>query len=90
MELQTFRNPKPDLVALLAESGPAGDANGVRGGKGDAAKKKSRNRDKNVSSAAWLHTNVVLMVYPGRHGEACRRSAEAGRRRPTARRDHGA
>jgi hypothetical protein len=56
MELQTFRNPKPDLVALLAESGPAGDANGVRGGKGDAAKKKSRNRDKNVSSAAWLDT----------------------------------
>ena len=42
----TFRNPKPDLLALLAESGPAGDANGVRG-KGDASKKKGR-RDKNV------------------------------------------
>jgi hypothetical protein len=51
MKLQTFRNPKPDLVALLEASGPAGDANGVRVGKGDAAKKKSRNRDKNVSSA---------------------------------------
>jgi hypothetical protein len=49
MESQTFRNPKPDLVALLEASGPAGDANGVRGSKGDAAKKKSRNRDKNVS-----------------------------------------
>jgi hypothetical protein len=49
MESQTFRNPKPDLVALLEASGPASDANGVRGGKGDAAKKKNRNRDKNVS-----------------------------------------
>jgi transcription initiation factor TFIID/TFIIF subunit len=43
----TFRNPKPDLVALLAQSGPTGDSNGVRG-KGDAAKKKGRSRDKNV------------------------------------------
>jgi transcription initiation factor IIF auxiliary subunit len=41
---QTFRNPKPELVALLAESGAA-DANGVRGK--DASKKKAR-RDKNV------------------------------------------
>ncbi|KAF2122922.1 transcription initiation factor TFIID subunit 14 [Lophiotrema nucula] len=41
----TFRNPRPDLVTMLAESGPAGDANGVRG-KGDA-KKKAR-KDKNV------------------------------------------
>ncbi|KAF2269916.1 SAS complex, SAS5 subunit/transcription initiation factor IID, subunit 14 [Lojkania enalia] len=42
----TFRNPRPELVALLAESGPAGAENGVRG-KGDAAKKKGR-KDKNV------------------------------------------
>jgi hypothetical protein len=42
--LQTFRNPKPELLALLQESG-AGDANGVRSK--DAAKKKNR-RDKNV------------------------------------------
>ncbi|KAF2278658.1 putative Ran-specific GTPase-activating protein 1 [Westerdykella ornata] len=41
----TFKNPKPELLALLAESGPAGE-NGVRG-KGDAGKKKGR-RDKNV------------------------------------------
>lgn len=40
----TFRNPKPELLALLQESGPA-DANGVRGK--DATKKKAR-RDKNV------------------------------------------
>jgi transcription initiation factor TFIID/TFIIF subunit len=43
----TFRNPKADLVALLAQSGPTGDSNGVRG-KADAAKKKGRSRDKNV------------------------------------------
>jgi transcription initiation factor IIF auxiliary subunit len=42
--LQTFRNPKPELLALLQESGAA-DANGVRNK--DAAKKKNR-RDKNV------------------------------------------
>jgi len=44
----TFRNPKPDLITLLSQSGSTGDANGVRG-KGDAAKKKGgRGRDKNV------------------------------------------
>jgi transcription initiation factor IIF auxiliary subunit len=42
--MQTFRNPKPELLALLAESGAA-DANGIR--TKDAAKKKNR-RDKNV------------------------------------------
>lgn len=47
-ETQTFRNPKPDLVALLEQSGS--DANGVRG-KGDAGKKKAR-RDKAVSFLA--------------------------------------
>ena len=41
---QTFRNPKPELLALLVESGSA-DANGVRGK--DATKKKNR-KDKNV------------------------------------------
>jgi len=41
---QTFRNPKPELIALLQESGAA-DANGVR--TKDAAKKKNK-RDKNV------------------------------------------
>ncbi|RMZ70692.1 transcription initiation factor TFIID subunit 14 [Pyrenophora seminiperda CCB06] len=40
----TFRNPKPELLALLTESGPA-EANGIRNK--DAAKKKNR-RDKNV------------------------------------------
>jgi transcription initiation factor IIF auxiliary subunit len=41
---QTFKNPRPELLALLAESGAA-DANGVRSK--DAAKKKNK-RDKNV------------------------------------------
>lgn len=41
---QTFRNPKPELLALLVESGGA-DANGVRGK--DATSKKKK-RDKNV------------------------------------------
>ncbi|KAG9204189.1 hypothetical protein B5807_03289 [Epicoccum nigrum] len=40
----TFRNPKPELLALLQDSGSA-DANGVRGK--DASKKKAR-RDKAV------------------------------------------
>lgn len=42
--VQVFRNPKPDLVALLEQTG--GDANGVRG-KTDPSKKKVR-RDKAV------------------------------------------
>jgi len=45
---QTFRNPKPDLLTLLEQSGGS-DANGVRA-KGDATKKKSR-REKNVSTS---------------------------------------
>ncbi|KAJ4305614.1 transcription factor TFIIF complex subunit Tfg3 [Kalmusia sp. IMI 367209] len=40
-----FRNPKPDLQALLEQSGS--DANGVRG-KGDAAKNNKKRRDKAV------------------------------------------
>ncbi|KAF2838299.1 SAS complex, SAS5 subunit/transcription initiation factor IID, subunit 14 [Patellaria atrata CBS 101060] len=42
----TFRNPKPDLVAILKESGGGGDENGVKKG-ADSARKKSR-KDKNV------------------------------------------
>ncbi|KAF2817214.1 transcription initiation factor-like protein subunit [Mytilinidion resinicola] len=42
----TFRNPKPELLAALRESGPAGDENGVRGRKDDP-RKKSR-KEKNV------------------------------------------
>ncbi|KAF2199551.1 SAS complex, SAS5 subunit/transcription initiation factor IID, subunit 14 [Delitschia confertaspora ATCC 74209] len=42
----TFRNPKPDLLEILRESGSGGDENGVRG-KGDPRKKGNR-KDKNV------------------------------------------
>jgi len=42
----TFRNPKPELLTALRESGPAGDENGVRGRKDDP-RKKSR-KEKNV------------------------------------------
>lgn len=46
--LQTFKNPKPDLVALLAESGPTGQENGVQGRR-DETQKKKKSKDKNVS-----------------------------------------
>lgn len=39
---QTFKNPKPPLLAILKESGPVpGEANGVRS-KDESAKKKKR------------------------------------------------
>jgi len=71
----TFRNPKPELLAILQESGPA-DANGVRNK--DASKKKNR-RDKNVdmekladglqklSEDDLLH--VVTMVHDNKTSE---------------------
>ncbi|PSN65843.1 transcription initiation factor TFIID subunit 14 [Corynespora cassiicola Philippines] len=42
----TFRNPKSELVQLLAESGPAGDVNGARNK--EPIKKKPNRRDKAV------------------------------------------
>ena len=72
---QTFRNPKPELLALLQDSGSA-DANGVRGK--DASKKKAR-RDKAVdmekladglqklSEDDLLH--VVTMVHDNKTSE---------------------
>lgn len=52
---QVFRNPKPDLMALLEQSG--GDANGVRG-KSDASKKKAR-RDKAVRLAICIRLGHI-------------------------------
>lgn len=72
---QTFKNPKPELLALLSDSGSA-DANGVRGK--DASKKKAR-RDKAVdmeklaeglqklSEDDLLH--VVTMVHDNKTSE---------------------
>lgn len=39
---QTFRNPKPDLLALLRESGPAGDENGIKGKPASKKNKKEK------------------------------------------------
>jgi hypothetical protein len=51
--LQTFRNPKPALLALLRESGPVpGDENGLkskRGATGEESAKKKKRTEKNVS-----------------------------------------
>lgn len=45
---QTFKNPKPNLLALLKESGPTfGEENGVKPKRGDESKKKKRS-DKGV------------------------------------------
>lgn len=42
---QTFKNPKPDLMALLRESGPVpGDENGAKASKTDSTKKKKNNK----------------------------------------------
>jgi hypothetical protein len=61
--LQTFKNPKPPLMAVLRESGPVpGDENGVKSKRplaGEESAKKKRSRtEKNVSLfilvCAWL------------------------------------
>lgn len=42
---QTFKNPKPELMALLRESGPVpGDENGAKASKTDSTKKKKNNK----------------------------------------------
>ncbi|KAI9687797.1 MAG: hypothetical protein M1822_001877 [Bathelium mastoideum] len=38
----TFRNPKPELMERLKDSGPVGDENGTRTKAADSAKKRSR------------------------------------------------
>jgi transcription initiation factor IIF auxiliary subunit len=42
---QTFRNPKQELLNVLRESGPAGDANGTAAPKTQKRKPASRNVD---------------------------------------------
>lgn len=52
---QTFKNPKPALLAALRESGPVpGDENGLktkRTAAADEGSKKKKRVDKNVSSS---------------------------------------
>ena len=43
--LQTFRNPKPDLLAILKDSGPTGEANGTAPAKVPKRKPQGRNVD---------------------------------------------
>jgi transcription initiation factor IIF auxiliary subunit len=43
--VQTFRNPKQELLNVLKESGPAGDANGTAAPKTQKRKPASRNVD---------------------------------------------
>lgn len=74
--MQTFRNPKPELLALLQDSGSA-DANGVRSK--DTSNKKRGRRDKAVdmekladglqklSEDDLLH--VVTMVHDNKTSE---------------------
>ena len=45
MSVQTFRNPKPELLKILQESGPAGEANGASATKPAKRKPASRNVD---------------------------------------------
>jgi len=56
---QTFKNPKPALLALLRESGPVpGDENGLkskRGGTQDDGAKKKKRVDKNVRYSLRMH-----------------------------------
>ena len=43
--LQTFRNPKAELLKILQESGPIGEANGAAAAKPAKRKPASRNVD---------------------------------------------
>lgn len=75
--MQTFKNPKPSLLALLRESGPVpGDENGVkskRAGVGEESAKKKKRTEKNVSiiHAPGTVEMATLLTYSiGRHGQA--------------------
>lgn len=46
---QTFKNPKPNLLEKLKESGPVGgEENGVKSKRGDESAKKKKRPDKMV------------------------------------------
>ena len=62
LPVQTFKNPKPALMAALRESGPVpGDENGIKNKRpagGEESAKKKKRTDKNVSS--WCDTSLRL------------------------------
>lgn len=47
--VQTFRNPKPELLKILAESGPTGEANGAAS---KPAKRKPASRNVDMEKLA--------------------------------------
>ena len=48
-----FKNPKPDLLALLRESGPVpGEENGAKAGAGGKTDAKKKRPNKNVSRSS--------------------------------------
>lgn len=78
-------------MAALRESGPVpGDENGIkhkRPAGGEESAKKKKRTDKNVSCFCDIGSGIGvagLTHSQGRHGQACRRAAEAERRRPSA------
>ncbi|KAF2087492.1 hypothetical protein K490DRAFT_73860 [Saccharata proteae CBS 121410] len=48
----TFKNPKPDLIALLRESGPAGEENGVRNRSSMPSSKKRKDKTVDMEKLA--------------------------------------
>lgn len=62
--IQTFKNPKPELMALLRESGPVpGDENGAKAGKADAAKKKKSNKTvRSRNGLAWMVVLALIVL----------------------------
>lgn len=63
VSVQTFKNPKPALMAILRESGPVpGDENGVKSKRGDEGSKKKKRIDKNVRFPAHGYFRVFIFV----------------------------
>ncbi|KAF1814831.1 transcription initiation factor subunit [Eremomyces bilateralis CBS 781.70] len=83
-----FKNPKPELVALLKESGPVGEENGVRGKKEGAERRKSK-KGGNIDMERLAENlqrlseddllNVVQMVHDGKSPDTyTKNDVEAG------------
>lgn len=64
--LQTFKNPKPAVLALLRQSGPVpGDENGVkskRAAAGEESVKKKKRVEKNVSIAVRMSVQRISFL----------------------------
>lgn len=62
--MQTFRNPKPELLKILSDSGPTGEANGTSASKPAKRKPASRNvdMDKLAEALPLLQEDDLLQV----------------------------